>query len=111
MKFPVPNTANPDDPTEPVTFTWVEVTDPALLDSTALVVVNRAFCAYDNQLGFRIVPPEKGGWSSQPGEYRKRNSQGGFAYELESYTDHIGQMLKVYRRDFAQDYAYIQNTP
>jgi CRISPR-associated endonuclease/helicase Cas3 len=108
MKFPVPNTANPDDPTEPVTFTWVEVTDPALLDSTALVVVNRAFCAYDNQLGFRIVPPEKGGWSSQPGEYRKRNSQGGFAYELESYTDHIGQMLKVYRRDFAQDYAYIQ---
>jgi CRISPR-associated endonuclease/helicase Cas3 len=108
MKFPVPNATSPDDPTEPVTFTWIEVTDPTMLDGTALVVVNRAFCAYDNQVGFRLTPPAEGGWSSQPGEDKKRNSQGGFAYELESYTDHICQMLKVYRREFAQDYGYIQ---
>lgn len=109
MKFPIPSATNPDDPTEPVTFTWIEITDPSLLSGTAMVVVNSAFCAYDNQLGFRIVPPEEGGWSSAPGEFKKRNSQGGFAYALESYTDHIGQMLKVYRRDFAQDYAYLQD--
>lgn len=108
MKFSVPNATNPDDATEPVTFTWIEVTNPTLLNGTALVVVNSAFCAYDHQLGFRIVPPKEGGWSSQPGEFKKRNSQGGFAYRLESYTDHIGQMLRVYRRDFAQDYTYVQ---
>lgn len=108
MKFPIPSAINPDDPTEPVTFTWIEVTDPSLLSGTAMVMVNSAFCAYDNQLGFRIVAPEEGGWSSSPGEFKKRNSQGGFAYALESYTDHIGQMLKVYRRDFTRDYAYVQ---
>lgn len=108
MKLPIPNATNPDDPTEPVTFTWIEVTDPSLLSGTAMVLVNSAFCAYDREVGFRIVPAEEGGWSSAPGEFKKRNSQGGFAYALESYTDHIGQMLKVYGRDFAQDYAYLQ---
>lgn len=108
MKLPIPSATNPDDPTEPVTFTWIEVTDPALLSGTALVVVNSVFCAYDREVGFRIVSPEEGGWSSPAGEFKKRNSQGGFAYALESYTDHIGHMLKVYRRDFAQDYAYLQ---
>ena len=79
-----------------------------MLDGTAVVIVNSAFCAYDNELGFRIVPPELGGWSSQPGERKRRNSQGGFSYQLESYAEHIGTMLQVYRDRFAADYAYIQ---
>lgn len=108
MKFPIASATNPDDPTEPVTFVWLEVTDPSLLSGTAMVVVNSAFCAYDHHLGFRIVAPAEGGWSSSPGEFKKRNSQSGFAYALESYTEHIDRMLKIYRRDFAQDYAYLQ---
>ncbi len=108
IKFPLAKAGNPDDPTEPITFIWHEVSDSSLLDGTALVVINHAFCAYDDEIGFRIVPPEAGGWSSQPGEFRQRNSQDGFSYKLESYTDHIRNMLAVYRRDFATDYAYVQ---
>lgn len=108
MQFAMANVPNPDDPTEPVTFVWREVTDPTLLDGTALVVINSAFCAYDDQLGFRIVPPVQGGWRSRFGEFKPRNSQDRFTYTLESYADHIDQMLKVYRREFAQDYAYLQ---
>ncbi|MEZ4861190.1 MAG: CRISPR-associated helicase Cas3' [Caldilineaceae bacterium] len=108
MQFPLATTPNPDDPTELVTINWQEVTDASLLDGTALVVINSAFCAYDADLGFRIVPPEAGGWASAAGEFKQRNSQDGFSYALESYTDHIGNMLKVYRRDFATDYAYIE---
>lgn len=108
MKFPLAKEPNPDDPTEPITFVWQEVTDGSLLDATALVVINCAFCAYDEMLGFRIVPPEFGGWSSQAGEFKRYNSQDRFSYNLESYTDHIRNMLNVYRDNFTADYAYVQ---
>ncbi len=73
-----------------------------------MVVINSAFCAYDDQLGFRVVALEEGDWSSKPGEFKQRNSQGGYSYRLESYTDHIDNMLKLYRRDYFADYAYVQ---
>lgn len=109
MQFPAVSTPDPDDPTEPVIVTWQEVTAASLLDGTAIVVVNSAFCAYNNAIGFQIVPPEQGGWVSAPGEKRMSNSQGGFSYQLESYRDHIKNMLKVYQRDFADSYAFIES--
>jgi len=108
MRYPLANNPNPDDPTEPVTITWQEVTDASLLDGTAIVVINRAFCAYDTDLGFQVAPPAGAGWSSVPGELRRGNSQGHFSYELESYTEHIGTMLNVYRQKFAASYAFIE---
>lgn len=108
MKLPIADERNADDPTQPVEYRWQEVNDASLLDGAAVVIVNSAFCAYDNELGFRIVPPELGGWSSQPGERKRRNSQGGYSYELESYAEHIATMLNVYRDRFAADYAYVQ---
>jgi CRISPR-associated endonuclease/helicase Cas3 len=107
MQFPIANAPNPDDPTEPITFSWREVTDESLLDGTAIVVINSAFCAYDEDMGFRIVPPAEGGWASDLGEDKPRNSQGGYSYQLESYADHIRTMLMVYRRDFAAGYSYL----
>jgi len=108
IKMPYAAERNADDPTEPVEYKWVEVTGPQLLDQTALVAINSTFCAYDSELGFRIVPPGEGGWSSQPGERKRRNSQGGYSYRLESYTEHIADMIGLYERDFAADYAYLQ---
>lgn len=108
MKLPVAEERNADDPTQPVEYKWLEVNDAKLLDGTAVVIVNSAFCAYDRELGFRVVPPEQGGWSSQPGERKRRNSQGGYSYQLESYAEHIGAMLEIYKRDFSADYAYVQ---
>lgn len=108
MKLPIADERNADDPTQPVAYKWQEVNDAKLLDEAAVVIVNSTFCAYDNELGFRIVPPELGGWSSQPGERKRRNSQGGYSYQLESYAEHIGAMLEIYKRDFSADYAYVQ---
>jgi len=108
MKLPMPIEAKPDDPTIPVEFRWYEVTDGTMLDGTAMVVINSAFCTYDSEMGFRIVPPSMGGWSSEPGEMIRRNSQGGYSYRLESYSDHIGQMLRIYRNKFSDDYLYVQ---
>lgn len=108
MKFPLPEKAMNEDPTEPVTYVWREVTDTTLLDSTSLVLVNSAFCAYDSQLGFRIVRPGTGGWQAKPGDSVARNSQGGFSYQLESYSEHIGRMLAIYRTRFAADYAFVE---
>ena len=107
MKFPIASAPNPDDPTEPITFAWHEVTDESLLDGTALVVINSVFCAYDADLGFRVVLPAKGGWASTPKALKPRNSQEGYSYKLESYAEHIRSMLTVYRRDFADQYAYV----
>jgi CRISPR-associated endonuclease/helicase Cas3 len=107
MQFPIANTPNPDDPTEPVTFAWHEVTDESLLDGTAIVAINSAFCAYDDDVGFRIVPPTEGGWVPDSSEDKPRNSQDGYSYQRESYADHIRTMLMVYRRDFAAGYGYL----
>jgi CRISPR-associated endonuclease/helicase Cas3 len=108
MKLPIADERNADDPTQPVEYRWQEVNNASLLDGAAVVLVNSAFCAYDSELGFRIVPPEQGGWSSQPGERKRRNSQGGYSYQLESYAEHINTMLRLYREHFAADYAYVQ---
>lgn len=108
MKLPIADERNADDPTQPVEYKWQEVNHATLLDGAAVVIVNSAFCSYDNELGFRIVPPDLGGWSSQPGERKQRNSQGGYSYELESYAEHIATMLNVYRDRFTADYAYVQ---
>ncbi|MBE2236483.1 MAG: CRISPR-associated helicase Cas3' [Caldilineaceae bacterium] len=108
MRLPIADERDADDPMQPVTYRWLEVHDATLLDETAVVVVNCAFCAYDGEVGFRIVPPEQGGWSSPPGERKPRNSQGGYSYQLESYPEHIGAMLQVYQREFATDYRCVQ---
>ncbi len=106
--LPVAEERNSDDPTQSVEYRWIEVNSAQLLDGAALVVVNSAFCTYDSDLGFRIVPPGQGGWSSQPGERKQRNSQGGYSYRVESYGEHISHMVALYERDFAADYAYLQ---
>jgi CRISPR-associated endonuclease/helicase Cas3 len=108
MRLPGPEEGNVEDPTQPLTVKWSEVNHPSLLDGAALVVVNSAFCAYDAELGFRIVPPGQGGWASPPGELRQRNSQNRFSYQLESYAEHIERMISIYERSFADDYAYVQ---
>ena len=109
MQYPTVEDPDPDDPTSTPQIKWHEVTDAKLLQATPLVVINRAFCAYDEALGFRVVPPEESTqWTSKPGKFAAGNRPSGFRYKLESYTDHISDMLRVYQRDFADDYAYVQ---
>lgn len=109
MKLPDTHMPNVDDSTQSLEYRWLDVNNNAnLLDGTAIVLVNSIFCAYDSQIGFRIVAPGQGGWASPPGERKRRNSQDRYSYQLESYTEHITAMLEVYRQRFATDYAYVE---
>lgn len=99
---------NPDDPTRPIEMLWQEVTDADMLDEASIVVINSRFCAYDDQVGFCIVP-SAGGWASPPGPFKPTNSQGGFSYKLESYQEHIGNMLRLYRQRFQDRLAYVDS--
>src|SRR5690606_30744517 len=70
---------------------------------------NRAFCAYDEALGFRIVSPQESTqWVSPPVEFMAGNRPSGFCYKLEGYTEHIEEMLRVFAREFGGDYAYVE---
>ena len=71
-----------------------------------MVVINSRFCAYDDEVGFRINPSAQD-WASKPGSLHIPNSQGGYAYKLESYQEHIGDMLRIYQRDFQSRLAFI----
>ena len=108
MAYPIISEKDPDDPAQSIQIRWEEVVDASQLDGSSMVVINSAFCAYDAEIGFRIAAPDEGGWASKPGEAKMPNSQGGFSYELECYTDHIGNMLRIYNRDFHARNAYIE---
>ncbi len=108
MKLPDTNMPNLDDSTQSIEYRWLDVNNARMLEGTTVVLVNSIFCAYNSQVGFRVVAPEQGGWASPPGERKRRNSQDRYSYRLESYAEHIAAMLEVYRQHFAKDYAYVQ---
>lgn len=109
MALPIVEERDPETPGARPEVHWQNVEERSLLETASIVVINSAFCAYDAQMGFRIVPAdESNGWHSTPGPWPQGNSYRAFAYELETYGEHIGQMLKVYRRDFGDDYAYVE---
>jgi CRISPR-associated endonuclease/helicase Cas3 len=109
MAYPTVEEHNADDASAETTVSWHEITDPDLLKASPVVVVNSAFCAYDAELGFRIVPPDQANhWQSTPGVFAAGNRPTGYSYQLETYTDHIRTMLALFARDFQSDYAYVQ---
>lgn len=99
-----------DHPTELPSIKWTCIEDKTLLQTTPVVAINAAYCRYDAELGFRIVPPGTEGTPhcSLPGEFSSGNRRSGYTYQLESYTEHIARMLAVYEERFSSDYAYIE---
>lgn len=109
MAYPMPVEKDPEDPTNKPEIHWLEIRDSTLIDSTNVVWVNNQFCAYDNERGFRIVPPaESNGWQSKPGEFGSGNRLSGYTYQLESYQEHIESMIRIANTDFMDEIAYVQ---
>ena len=98
---------NPDDPTRPIELLWQEVIDADMLNEASIVVIHSRFCAYNDEVGFRIRFPNKTPWASTPGDFHLPNSQGRFSYALESYQEHIGNMIRIYRERFQHRLAYV----
>jgi CRISPR-associated endonuclease/helicase Cas3 len=108
MALPQISEPDPETPGAHPEVHWLEVTSQDLLTIANVVVINSRFCAYDDELGFRIVEPKAAsGWQSQPGAWSQGNSGAGFSYTLESYEDHISHMVTIYRQRFQSRYAYV----
>ncbi len=109
LKIPQVDERDAENPLATPTVSWLPVHDSSLLRGTNVVAINSAFVAYDAELGFRVVPPTAAnGWASTPGAWPRSSRGGGFGYQLETYAEHITGMMRVYRREFAHDYAYAQ---
>ena len=109
MQFPSSIQTEIEDATKEERYAWHPIYDPSLINGTKVVVINSAFCAYDEELGFRIqAPGEQTGWVSKQGKDFRGNRFGGYSYRLESYSEHIQRMVDVYESQFKDDYSYVQ---
>ncbi len=109
MQFPSSSRTDIEDATKEERYVWHPIYDPNLISGTKVVVINSAFCAYDDELGFRIqAPGEQTGWVSRQGKDFRGNRFGEYRYRLESYSEHIERMVHVYESRFKDDYSYIQ---
>lgn len=109
MQYPSSSHPDDEDATQEDRYVWHSVSDSSLISGTAVVVINSAFCAYNEEIGFRILPPcDQTGWRSKEGENFPGNRFGGYSYRLESYGEHIERMVRVYEDEFKDDYIYLQ---
>lgn len=109
MQYPSSNQTDTEDATQEERYVWRPILNSSMISGTGVVVINSAFCAYDEEVGFRIqAPGEQTGWVSKQGEVFRGNRVGGYSYQLESYSEHIGRMVDVYESQFKDDYSYVQ---
>ena len=109
MQYPSSSQPDHEDATQEERYVWHPVSDRSQISCTAVVVINSAFCAYDEELGFRIQSPcEQTGWTSKQGKSFSGNRFDGFGYQLESYAEHIERVVRVYENQFKDDYTYVQ---
>ena len=109
MQYPLSSQRDDEDATKEERYIWNPVNYSNLINNTAVVVINSAFCSYDEELGFRVQSPcDKTGWVSKQGKSFPGNRFGGYSYQLESYSEHIEMMVGVYESQFKDDYTYMQ---
>ena len=86
-------------------YLWKPVTDASLLDLPLPFVIHPKLVAYDDRLGFRF--DENGtDFRTEAAPEKTKQARGEFTYQLESYDEHIGEMMKIYRRDLQEHLAY-----
>lgn len=109
MRYPSSSQTDTEDATKKERYVWHPIYNRSMISSTKVVVINSAFCAYDEEMGFRIqAPGEHTGYVSKQGEDFRGNRFGGYSYQLESYSEHIERMVSVYESQFKDDYTYVQ---
>lgn len=87
-------------------YLWKPVTDESLLDLPLPFAIHPALVAYDAKLGFRFTPDTEGLFRSMPAPDKRGQGLTQYTYNLESYQAHVGNMLRIYRRDLAEHLTY-----
>jgi CRISPR-associated endonuclease/helicase Cas3 len=104
LKYPVP--LEEEESRAPVRYRWLPVREKRELGESLLFAIHPALVAYDEELGFRFVESGGGLYRTEPSERRGRRGEE-YGYQLESYPAHIRGMMRVYKRDLAEEMAYV----
>jgi len=102
-----------EDSRAPSRFDWPMVSSEEILSLSMLFAIHPALVAYDAGVGFRFVLDDEalcteGEWyRTLPAPTREMEVEGGYAYQLESFAEHIRKMLAVYQHELATSMAYI----
>jgi CRISPR-associated endonuclease/helicase Cas3 len=103
LKYPV-EVEEEEDAQAPIRYRWLHVRSVDDIGTAFLFVVHPALVAYDERLGFRFTE-DGGGYRTEPVQQGTKRRES-YAYQLETYTDHIQTMLCLYRRDQPNRLAY-----
>lgn len=90
----------------PVRYRWELVKSVEDLDRSVLFVIHPGLATYDPDIGFRF-DPAGGSYRTTAQPPRRGEWPEDFAYELESYTEHIRQQIRYYRRELSERLAYV----
>jgi CRISPR-associated endonuclease/helicase Cas3 len=105
LKYPEPSKEE-EESRAPVRYRWSPVREKRELGESLLFAIHPALVAYDEELGFRFVESGGGLYRTKPSEPRGRRREE-YGYQLESYPAHIKGMMQVYKRDLAEEMAYV----
>lgn len=116
LKYPIALQERKDDSRAPTVYQWLSVGDgPAKkagddLSESLIFAVHPQLVAYDAERGFRFAPPEsgEGGKYKQEAPEKKQGKEQWGGYQLESYCDHIRQMIRLYEQDLRDRMAYVR---
>lgn len=94
LRYPVP-IKDEEESRTPVTYRWLDVESEDDLSQSLLFAIHPRLVAYDVERGFRLGIAGNGYTSpTQPSRFRSEYE----GYQLESYQEHIGNMVKVFER-------------
>jgi CRISPR-associated endonuclease/helicase Cas3 len=103
LKYPV-EVEEEEDARGPARYHWLPIRSADDIGTAFLFVVHPALVAYDEGLGFRFTE-DGGGYCTEPAQQGTKRREG-YTYQLETYTDHIQDMVRLYQRDLANRLAY-----
>ncbi len=89
----------------PVRVGWMPVSSDAHLSLSPLFVIHPALVAYDAELGFRFGISD-GRYRTNPAPWSDVEEKENYTYQLESYTEHVREMMGVYHQQLREPMAY-----
>jgi CRISPR-associated endonuclease/helicase Cas3 len=89
-------------------YMWRDLTHPSLIDSYPVLAIHPCLVIYDERLGFHLAQSD-GAFTTGPAPVQRGSHRDPYTYDLESYPQHVENMLRIYRRDFQGQLACVNH--
>ncbi|MGC8947290.1 MAG: DEAD/DEAH box helicase [Anaerolineae bacterium] len=107
LRYPVVQRDEEEDSRSPVAYQWLDVECADDISASLLFAVHPALVAYDAAHGFRLGIPGDGGYHSPYDAPRRRRERETYAYDLESYAQHVKAMRQTFETRFRDRLAWV----